>query len=135
MPDAAPWEYVMLKGVNDSMADARELVRLIRGIPSKINLIPFNPWPGSPFERSDWDQIEKFSDYVNAAGYASPIRRPRGVMTSWPPVVSSKAKVSGPAPASVPHNWNSTRSWPPNTPPRSRPRKRPWHCNAHLPKA
>ena len=72
------WEYVMLKGVNDSMADARELVRLIRGIPSKINLIPFNPWPGSPFERSDWEQIEKFSDYVNEAGYASPIRRPRG---------------------------------------------------------
>lgn len=72
------WEYVMLKGVNDSLADARELVRLLRGIPSKINLIPFNPWPGSPFERSDWDQIEKFSDYVNEAGYASPIRRPRG---------------------------------------------------------
>ncbi|QJE74285.1 23S rRNA (adenine(2503)-C(2))-methyltransferase RlmN [Aerophototrophica crusticola] len=72
------WEYVMLKGVNDSLADARELVRLIHGIPSKINLIPFNPWPGAPFECSDWDQIMRFADYVNEAGYASPIRTPRG---------------------------------------------------------
>lgn len=72
------WEYVMLKGVNDSLADARELVRLVRGIPSKINLIPFNPWPGAPFECSDWAQIERFADFVNAAGYASPIRTPRG---------------------------------------------------------
>lgn len=72
------WEYVMLKGVNDSLADARALVRLIRGIPSKINLIPFNPWPGAPFECSDWDQIVRFSDFVNDAGYASPIRAPRG---------------------------------------------------------
>jgi len=72
------WEYVMLKGVNDSLADARELVRLVRGIPSKINLIPFNPWPGAPFECSDWNQIVKFSDFVNEAGYASPIRATRG---------------------------------------------------------
>ncbi|WP_119680474.1 23S rRNA (adenine(2503)-C(2))-methyltransferase RlmN [Indioceanicola profundi] len=72
------WEYVMLKGVNDSMADARELVRLLRGIPSKVNLIPFNPWPGAPFECSDWGQIQKFADFVNNAGYASPIRTPRG---------------------------------------------------------
>ncbi|WP_182086029.1 23S rRNA (adenine(2503)-C(2))-methyltransferase RlmN [Aureimonas sp. ME7] len=72
------FEYVMLKGVNDSLADARELVRLLKGIPAKINLIPFNPWPGSPYECSDWDQIERFADLVNAAGYASPIRTPRG---------------------------------------------------------
>lgn len=72
------FEYIMLKGVNDSPADARALVKLLRGIPSKINLIPFNPWPGSAFECPAWDDIEKFGDIVNAAGYASPIRRPRG---------------------------------------------------------
>ncbi|MCB8839174.1 23S rRNA (adenine(2503)-C(2))-methyltransferase RlmN [Aurantimonas sp. VKM B-3413] len=72
------FEYVMLKGVNDSLADAKELVRILRGIPAKINLIPFNPWPGSRYECSDWDQIERFADYVNQAGYASPIRTPRG---------------------------------------------------------
>ncbi|MFC6488099.1 23S rRNA (adenine(2503)-C(2))-methyltransferase RlmN [Nitratireductor sp. GCM10026969] len=72
------FEYVMLKGVNDSLDDARELVRLLRGIPAKINLIPFNPWPGSAYECSDWEQIEKFADLVNRAGYASPIRTPRG---------------------------------------------------------
>ena len=72
------FEYVMLKGVNDSLADARELVRLLGGIPAKINLIPFNPWPGTAHECSDWDQIERFADTVNAAGYASPIRTPRG---------------------------------------------------------
>ena len=72
------FEYVMLKGVNDSLADARELVRLLKGIPAKINLIPFNPWPGSPYECSDWEQIERFADLVNQAGYASPIRTPRG---------------------------------------------------------
>ena len=72
------FEYVMLKGVNDSLDDARELVRLLKGIPAKINLIPFNPWPGSPYECSDWDQIERFADLVNDAGYASPIRTPRG---------------------------------------------------------
>jgi 23S rRNA (adenine2503-C2)-methyltransferase len=72
------FEYVMLKGVNDSLADARALVRLIKGIPAKINLIPFNPWPGSAYECSDWEQIEKFSEIVFDAGYASPVRTPRG---------------------------------------------------------
>jgi 23S rRNA (adenine2503-C2)-methyltransferase len=72
------FEYVMLKGVNDSLHDAKELVRLLKGIPAKINLIPFNPWPGSAYECSDWPQIEKFADFVNQAGYASPIRTPRG---------------------------------------------------------
>ncbi len=72
------FEYVMLKGVNDSLADARELVRLLKGIPAKINLIPFNPWPGAPFACSDWGQIERFAEVVNKAGYASPVRRPRG---------------------------------------------------------
>ena len=72
------FEYVMLKGVNDSLADARALVRLIKGIPAKINLIPFNPWPGTTYECSDWEQIEKFSEIVFDAGYASPVRTPRG---------------------------------------------------------
>ena len=72
------FEYVMLKGVNDSAADARELVRLLKGVPAKINLIPFNPWPGTAYECSDWAQIERFSDIVFAAGYASPVRTPRG---------------------------------------------------------
>jgi len=72
------FEYVMLKGVNDSLDDARALVRLLKGIPAKINLIPFNPWPGSPYECSDWEQIEAFADVVNRAGYASPVRTPRG---------------------------------------------------------
>lgn len=72
------FEYVMLKGVNDSLADAKELVRLLAGIPAKINLIPFNPWPGSPYECSDWEQIEEFAEIVNKAGYASPVRTPRG---------------------------------------------------------
>ncbi len=70
------FEYVMLKGVNDSVADAKELVRLLAKIPAKINLIPFNPWPGAPFECSDWEQIEKFAEVVNRAGYASPVRSP-----------------------------------------------------------
>jgi 23S rRNA (adenine2503-C2)-methyltransferase len=72
------FEYVMLKGVNDSLEDAKELVRLLKGIPAKINLIPFNPWPGSEYECSDWEQIETFADFINANGYASPIRTPRG---------------------------------------------------------
>lgn len=72
------FEYVMLKGVNDRLEDARDLVRLLKGIPAKINLIPFNPWPGSNYECSDWEQIEKFADFINQAGYASPIRTPRG---------------------------------------------------------
>src|SRR5210317_1578536 len=72
------FEYVMLKGVNDSPEDARRLVSLIKGIPAKINLITFNEWPGSPYQRSDWAQIEKFADIIYKAGYASPIRTPRG---------------------------------------------------------
>jgi 23S rRNA (adenine2503-C2)-methyltransferase len=72
------FEYVMLKGVNDSMADAKELVKVIRGIPAKINLIPFNPWPGAPYGCSEWERIEEFGEFVNRAGYASPIRTPRG---------------------------------------------------------
>ncbi len=72
------FEYVMLKGINDSLEDAKELVRLLKGIPAKINLIPFNPWEGSDYECSDWDTIEKFADFINANGYASPIRTPRG---------------------------------------------------------
>jgi 23S rRNA (adenine2503-C2)-methyltransferase len=72
------FEYVMLKGVNDSLADAKALVRLLKGIPAKINLIPFNPWPGTKYECSEWEQIEKFSEVVFNAGYASPVRTPRG---------------------------------------------------------
>ena len=72
------FEYVMLKGVNDSLAEARALVRLLAGIPAKINLIPFNPWPNTKYECSDWQTIERFADVVNKAGYASPVRTPRG---------------------------------------------------------
>ena len=72
------FEYVMLKGVNDTLADARELIRLLAGIPAKINLIPFNAWPGAPYECSSWGQIERFAQIVNDAGYASPVRTPRG---------------------------------------------------------
>ena len=72
------FEYVMLKGVNDSLDDARALVRLVMGMHAKINLIPFNPWPGSKYECSDWSQIEKFSEIIFNAGYSSPVRTPRG---------------------------------------------------------
>lgn len=72
------FEYVMIKGVNDSELDAYRLVKLIAGIPAKINLIPFNEWPGSPYERSEWPQIKKFADIIHRAGYASPVRTPRG---------------------------------------------------------
>jgi 23S rRNA (adenine2503-C2)-methyltransferase len=72
------FEYVMLKGINDSLADARALVKLVSGMPAKINLIPFNPWPGTKYECSDWGQIEKFSEVVFNAGYSSPVRTPRG---------------------------------------------------------
>jgi len=72
------FEYVMLKGINDSLVDAKALVRLLAGIPAKINLIPFNPWPGTAHECSDWEQIEHFAEVVNRAGYASPVRTPRG---------------------------------------------------------
>jgi 23S rRNA (adenine2503-C2)-methyltransferase len=72
------FEYVMLKGVNDSPAEARELVRLLRGVPAKVNLIPFNPWPGAPYECSSDAAIAAFSDIVFAAGYSAPVRTPRG---------------------------------------------------------
>jgi len=72
------FEYVMLKGVNDSEAEARELVRLIAGIPAKVNLIPFNPWPGSAFEPSSGNALHRFAKIVMEAGFASPIRTPRG---------------------------------------------------------
>ena len=72
------FEYVMLKDVNDQPWHAKQLIRLLKGIPAKVNLIPFNPWPGSDYECSDWDTIEAFADMVNRAGYASPIRTPRG---------------------------------------------------------
>ena len=68
----------MLKGINDSPAEARALVQLLKGVPAKINLIPFNPWPGTRYECSDWATIERFAAIVNRAGYASPIRTPRG---------------------------------------------------------
>jgi 23S rRNA (adenine2503-C2)-methyltransferase len=72
------FEYVMLKGINDSLADAKRLVQLLKGIPAKVNLIPFNPWPGTQYECSDWDTIEAFAEVLNRAGYASPVRTPRG---------------------------------------------------------
>lgn len=72
------FEYVMLKDVNDSDEDARRLIKLISGIPAKINLIPFNEWPGAPYQRSDWKRIKTFADIIYKAGYASPIRTPRG---------------------------------------------------------
>ena len=72
------FEYVMLKDVNDSLEDAKGLIQLLKGVPAKINLIPFNPWPGTKYECSDWDRIERFSEIVFRAGYASPVRTPRG---------------------------------------------------------
>ena len=89
------FEYVMLKGVNDSDADAKRLVKLIAGIPAKINLIPFNPWPGSPYERSTKQRINSFADIVNKAGYASPVRSPRGedIMAACGQLKSESAKI------------------------------------------
>jgi 23S rRNA (adenine2503-C2)-methyltransferase len=72
------FEYVMLKNVNDSLEDAKRLVKLLQGIPAKVNLIPFNPWPGTAYVCSDWDTIEAFAEVLNGAGYASPVRTPRG---------------------------------------------------------
>ena len=90
------FEYVMLKGVNDSDAEARRLVQLRAGIPAKINLIPFNPWPGAPYACSDWDRIEAFADIVNRAGYASPVRSPRGrdIMAACGQLKSASVKES-----------------------------------------
>lgn len=89
------FEYVMLKGVNDSLQDAKDLVQLLKGIPAKINLIPFNAWPGSPYECSEWEQIEKFAEIVNKAGYASPIRTPRGrdIMAACGQLKSASEKI------------------------------------------
>jgi 23S rRNA (adenine2503-C2)-methyltransferase len=72
------FEYVMLKDINDTPDDARRLVKLLKGIPAKVNLIPFNPWPGTSHECSDWESIERFAEILNRAGYASPVRTPRG---------------------------------------------------------
>jgi 23S rRNA (adenine2503-C2)-methyltransferase len=90
------FEYVMLKGLNDSLADARALIKLLAGIPAKINLIPFNPWPGAPHEGSDWEQIERFAEVVNRAGYASPVRTPRGrdIMAACGQLKSESLKLS-----------------------------------------
>jgi 23S rRNA (adenine2503-C2)-methyltransferase len=90
------FEYVMLKGVNDSDADARALVKLLAGIPAKINLIPFNPWPGAPYECSDATRMQTFADIVNRAGYASPVRRPRGrdIMAACGQLKSASVKQS-----------------------------------------
>jgi 23S rRNA (adenine2503-C2)-methyltransferase len=90
------FEYVMLKDVNDSVADARELVRLIAGIPAKVNLIPFNPWPGAPYERSSDDAIERFAEIVRNAGYPSPVRTPRGedIMAACGQLKSDSKRIS-----------------------------------------
>jgi 23S rRNA (adenine2503-C2)-methyltransferase len=89
------FEYVMLKGVNDSLAEAKTLVQLLAGIPAKINLIPFNPWPNTAYECSDWAQIERFAEVVNSAGYASPVRMPRGrdIMAACGQLKSESLKV------------------------------------------
>jgi 23S rRNA (adenine2503-C2)-methyltransferase len=91
------FEYVMLKGVNDSLAEARALVRLLSGIPAKINLIPFNPWPNTRYECSDWETIERFADVVNRAGYASPVRTPRGrdILAACGQLRSESLRLSG----------------------------------------
>ena len=98
------FEYVMLKGVNDSLADAKELVRLIAGIPAKINLIPFNPWPGAPYECADDDTIAAFAEVVNRAGYSSPVRVPRGrdIMAACGQLKSASVKVRASERAAAP---------------------------------
>jgi 23S rRNA (adenine2503-C2)-methyltransferase len=102
------FEYVMLKGVNDSVAEAKALVRLLKGIPAKINLIPFNPWPGTRYECSDWATIEGFAAVLNRAGYASPIRTPRGrdILAACGQLKSEtvklRASARNPAPAGEP---------------------------------
>ncbi len=89
------FEYVMLKGVNDTKEDAKRLVQLLKGIPAKVNLIPFNPWPGTQYECSDWDTIEVFAEVLNNAGYASPVRTPRGrdIMAACGQLKSESQKV------------------------------------------
>ncbi|MEM9750183.1 MAG: 23S rRNA (adenine(2503)-C(2))-methyltransferase RlmN [Pseudomonadota bacterium] len=97
------FEYVMLDGVNDSLAEAKELVRLLSGVPAKINLIPFNPWPGAPYACSSWERIEAFADIVNRAGYASPVRTPRGrdIMAACGQLKSASEKLRASARAGV----------------------------------
>ncbi len=89
------FEYVMLKGVNDTVADAKRLVQLLKGIPAKVNLIPFNPWPGTAYECSEWETIEVFAEVLNNAGYASPVRTPRGrdIMAACGQLKSESQKV------------------------------------------
>ena len=89
------FEYVMLKDVNDSDADAKRMIKLIQGIPAKINLIPFNEWPGAPYQRSDWKRIKAFADIIYRAGYASPIRTPRGedIMAACGQLKSASEKI------------------------------------------
>jgi 23S rRNA (adenine2503-C2)-methyltransferase len=89
------FEYVMLKGINDTKEDAKRLVQLLKGIPAKVNLIPFNPWPGSKYECSEWDVIEAFAEILNNAGYASPVRTPRGrdIMAACGQLKSESMKV------------------------------------------
>ncbi len=91
------FEYILLKGVNDSPAEARALVRLIRGIPAKVNLIPFNPWPGAPFETSDPAVAGAFAEIINAAGYAAPLRTPRGrdIMAACGQLKSASVRAAG----------------------------------------
>jgi 23S rRNA (adenine2503-C2)-methyltransferase len=102
------FEYVMLKGINDSPAEAKELVRLLKGIPAKVNLIPFNPWPDAPYECSPDRAIKAFSDIVFAAGYSAPVRTPRGrdIFAACGQLKSASVKarrtVSAPVPASQP---------------------------------
>jgi 23S rRNA (adenine2503-C2)-methyltransferase len=89
------FEYVMLKGINDTKEDAKRLVQLLKGIPAKVNLIPFNPWPGTAYECSEWDVIEAFAEILNNAGYASPVRTPRGrdIMAACGQLKSESMKV------------------------------------------
>jgi 23S rRNA (adenine2503-C2)-methyltransferase len=89
------FEYVMLNGVNDGVEDAKRLVKLLKHIPAKVNLIPFNPWPGTSYECSDWDTIERFAEILNRAGYASPVRTPRGrdIMAACGQLKSASEKI------------------------------------------
>ncbi len=98
------FEYVMLRDVNDSAADARELVRMLRGIPAKVNLIPFNPWPGAPYECSTAKAINRFAAIVNDAGYSSPVRVPRGrdIMAACGQLKSASVKARRAASAAMP---------------------------------
>ena len=114
------FEYVMLKDVNDSLAEAKELARLLKGIPAKINLIPFNPWPGSEYVCSDWDTIERFSDSLFAAGLSAPVRRPRGrdIMAACGQLKSGEREAEG-NPCAMPNRPCAPRLDPRRDPGRS----------------